>query len=347
MMFRSCVTLAALLAASCAGGPDATQTTEDELTQYWMLAPEEAASLEERLAENPDDVSARARLIQHYDSAQWEDEDTQERYAHHVLWLIENDPEADILAQPDCHLDASLHADAFATATITWSRHLESMPENLSVLRNASKFFMFSAPRRAIELLERGRSLDNSNPEWSRELGQMHSMDMSDGVGEPDVAAAARALAEFETAYELSEADGKDALLEDLAKTALVAGETEKAQAYAEAMLGNTAEGWNLGNRVHHGHLVLGRIALAEGNVEQAKNHLLEAGATPGSPQLDSFGPNMLLAKELLERGETDTVVRYFELCSEFWELDSGRLSEWTALARADIVPDFEANLVY
>ena len=114
-------------------------------------------------------------------------------------------------------------------------------------------------------------------------------------------------------------------------------------------MLSNDTEGWSLGNRIHHGHLTLGRIALAEGNVEEAKERLLKAGATPGSPQLNSFGPNMALAKDLLERGEPDVVVRYFELCSEFWNSDRAKekLAEWTEQARAGSIPDFRANLNY
>jgi len=38
---------------------------------------------------------------------------------------------------------------------------------------------------------------------------------------------------------------------------------------------------------------------LKEGKVEDAKHYLLEAGKTPGSPQLNSFGPDMSLAEEL------------------------------------------------
>ena len=39
-----------------------------------------------------------------------------------------------------------------------------------------------------------------------------------------------------------------------------------------------------------------------EGRIEEAKRHLLAAGRSSGSPVLGSFGPNMSLAKDLLEK---------------------------------------------
>ena len=59
---------------------------------------------------------------------------------------------------------------------------------------------------------------------------------------------------------------------------------------------------WNYGNALHKGNIVLGRIALERGDIAGAKEHLLAAGQTPGSPQVGSFGPNTTLAKELLEK---------------------------------------------
>jgi hypothetical protein len=72
---------------------------------------------------------------------------------------------------------------------------------------------------------------------------------------------------------------------------------------------------------------------------------LLKAGATPGSPQLNSFGPNMALAKELLDKGEREAVLEYFTLCSKFWDRDE--LKEWMALVKDGVTPKFGANLVY
>jgi len=81
--------------------------------------------------------------------------------------------------------------------------------------------------------------------------------------------------------------------------------------------------------------------------VEIAERELLLAGATPGSPQLDSFGPNMSLAKDLLEHKQSDTVVEYFRLCAKFWDLERGSLKRWSVLAKAGEMPDFGANLLY
>lgn len=68
--------------------------------------------------------------------------------------------------------------------------------------------------------------------------------------------------------------------------------------------------------------------ALQRGNLKEADRYLLAAVATPGSPRLDSFGPNMSLARELLEKGQNDEVLQFFELCRRFWESNFGKLDQ-------------------
>jgi len=111
-----------------------------------------------------------------------------------------------------------------------------------------------------------------------------------------------KALEQFEIAYKLSTDRGQNVLLKDLAKRALAAQKVQKAKEYAERMLKQNYSGWNYGNNVHHGNIILGRIAIKRDDLEEAKKRLINAGNTPGSPQLNSFGPNMALAKELLEK---------------------------------------------
>jgi tetratricopeptide (TPR) repeat protein len=138
--------------------------------------------------------------------------------------------------------------------------------------------------------------------------------------------------------------------LNDAAKQSFVLGKTEDARNYASnllALLPKFPNDWNYGNAVQDGNLVLGRIAVQEGRMEDAKRYLLEAGKSPGSPQMNSFGPNMSLAKDLLEKGEREVVLEYFELCRKFWRMDRGRLDQWSRQVRDGKVPDFGANLVY
>ena len=77
------------------------------------------------------------------------------------------------------------------------------------------------------------------------------------------------------------------------------------------------------------------------------KEHLIEAGKSPGSPQMNSFGPNMTLARDLIVKGDRETVLQYFELCRKFWKMDYGKLNQWTQDVKAGRTPAFGANLVY
>jgi hypothetical protein len=90
-------------------------------------------------------------------------------------------------------------------------------------------------------------------------------------------------------------------------------------------------------------------IALRAGDVETARRHLIESGKTPGSPQLNSFGPNMSLAKELLEHGERKVVLEYLDLLEVFWQGDRPlqTLLGWRGMIERGKLPDFGANLIY
>jgi len=138
--------------------------------------------------------------------------------------------------------------------------------------------------------------------------------------------------------------------LDDAAKESFDVGKIEDARKYAKELLTLSEKfpnDWNYGNAIQDGNLVLGRIALKEGRTEEAKHYLLKAGKSPGSPQMDSFGPNMSLARDLLEKGEPDVVLEYFQLCRVFWKMGHDELDQWTKDVKAGKTPDFGANLVY
>src|SRR4051812_3857018 len=89
----------------------------------------------------------------------------------------------------------------------------------------------------------------------------------------------------------------------------------------------------------------LGRLLLQAGDEEGAKRHLIEAGKTPGSAPLCSFGPTMRLARDLLERGEKAAVLEYLRLCALFWQTDDQRIDQWIHTVELGGMPDFGTNL--
>ncbi len=309
------------------------------------ITEDEAAVLEWQLGESPEDLSARARLVGYYHGQQFLNDAARAKHVEHVLWLIRNAPEANLLASPEVLILEALAADGHAKGKDAWSSHLENDPDNLRILKHAAHFFRLDDRKLAIQLLTHAQSLDREDPDWAKELGQLHHLDSRLRGGAWDPETAERALAQFELAYELSDELRRGYLLTDLGTSAFHAGNMEKAEAYAEEMLEGNVEDWNHGNRIHYGNLILGRIALLEGNIEEAKSRLVAAGETPGSPQLNSFGPDMALASELLRRGEADIVLEYLSLCLDFWELGYGDLEDWIAQIENGNTPNFRHNL--
>ena len=140
--------------------------------------------------------------------------------------------------------------------------------------------------------------------------------------------------------------------LDDAAKEGYALGHYDEARQYAlqlQEAATRFQKDWNYGNAIQDSNEVLGRLALREGRMEEAKADLLAAGRSPGSPVMNSFGPNMSLANDLLQKGEKDVVIQYLELCRVFWlkKCEFGKLDRWEADIRAGHQPDFGANLVY
>jgi tetratricopeptide (TPR) repeat protein len=194
--------------------------------------------------------------------------------------------------------------------------------------------------------LKQAQKTEPENPHWSDQLGNLYVLPNDDEKTD-----AAKSLQEFERAQAADpDASSRFYRLDELAKQAFAAADFKKASLYANELLAAAPQhpkDWNYGNAILTGNTVLGRIALRQGQIKLAKEYLLKAGQTPGSPQLNSFGPNMSLAKELAEKGEKDVVIEYFDLCRKFWSMGTEKLDKWAKEVRVGIMPDFGANLVY
>jgi tetratricopeptide (TPR) repeat protein len=233
----------------------------------------------------------------------------------------------------------------YAEGKAEWLARLEASPQDVDVLEGAAQYLIIFDRPLAQDLLERGRALDPRNPRWSEKLADLHKLNAANG----DVAEAVAALADAERAHSLAPPNNRT-VPAGLAEAAFDAGDYAKAAAYAKQLLDEAITyrtRWDYGNAIHKGNLVLGRIAVRDGRLAEAVTFLRASGQTPGSPQLNSFGPNMSLAKDLLDLGETQAVLDYFVLCRKFWTMGASRLDAWTAAVQAGNVPSFGANLHY
>jgi hypothetical protein len=124
------------------------------------------------------------------------------------------------------------------------------------------------------------------------------------------------------------EAAGEEKTASADAWDALRAGDLDHARASTARMFELAAElgedDWNYGNLIHWGHIILGACHLKENNVAGAEAELRAAGRTPGSPQLDSFGPDLRLAWTLLKQDSDEAVLDYFHQISRFWSPHRG-----------------------
>jgi hypothetical protein len=132
-------------------------------------------------------------------------------------------------------------------------------------------------------------------------------------------------------------------------KIAIKLNSTGLAKSYADEMIAtaNAKRDWNYGNALFDAHITYGRLALIENDITMVKFHLLQAGKTPGSPQLDNFGPGMGLANDLLNLGERDAVLEFIDLCRKFWAPGQEDLSEWERIIKSGEIPDFYLNSNY
>lgn len=147
--------------------------------------------------------------------------------------------------------------------------------------------------------------------------------------------------------------------LRSASELALASGQLERAERLAKELLELAAEyrdDWYYGNALHNGHAILGLVQMKRGNLQGAEQELLRAGESPGSPQLNSFGPNLTLARDLLLEERVEAVLEYLELCRVFWYPDSRsecsamnavRVGRWIEEIGRGEVPDFGPNLSY
>ena len=134
-----------------------------------------------------------------------------------------------------------------------------------------------------------------------------------------------------------------DFMLEQLSTHALLLGELQQAEEYANEILGAPKENnpfhWR---SIHVAYTALGRIALRKNDVDSARKHLIHAGTVKGPANSMGIIPQFALAQELLTRGEKDVVLEYLAACKEFEHSNSDQLDDWIQAIKNGATPNMK-----
>jgi len=338
------------------------------------LSNEDVAAFESGLQGSPHELATRILLAAYYFLGQRESRRAREARHQHVLWIIRNAPGSHTAGTPTTYVLERDDAHCYVQAKNLWLEQVACHATDAKVIGNAANFFVLNDKELSEELFKKAKEVDPLNPEWSRLLGQLYTLESRGNVSDPDKYASL-ALQELRASEELRQqtalgasntvvpGDDEDRIareifpriyaLPNLSKAAVAAGEFVQAERFAVEMLALAASEdlpeyfRHDGNAIFYGHLVLGQCELKKGNIESAKEHLLASGRTKGSPNLCSFGPNMSLASALLENGEREVVLQFLDLCKVFWKSHADELVGWSEQVQKGELPDFGANLNY
>ncbi|MBZ5706482.1 MAG: hypothetical protein LAN63_14115 [Acidobacteriia bacterium] len=322
-----------------------------------QLSKQDADRLERDLKSDPGSFADRIELLAFYSFKIYKDGLTPEELANrreHVLWVIEHQPASNFASSHEAAFDPDgRDPEGLQQGGKLWLQHAHARPTDSRILYNAGQFFFWANDwKQSEDLLERAYAIDPANHDIAFSLAGHYWRDARhSSTAEQVTRMAAKSLKVFEQALRDTH-DPRDQLndLPEAAQAAFEAGEYERAAAYSKEVLSladrpDYAD--SNADAIHYGNIVLGRIALRQGNVAAASAFLLKAATVKGNPHLDTFGPNMMLAKELLEKGERKSVLEYFDLCGKFWTDDDGKLGQWRSAVLSGANPDFGANLRY
>lgn len=312
------------------------------------LSLDEVRKLEQKLSDDPQDFDSRLLLLGHYLGLH---ADVQPKFAEHALWIIENKPEDGICNSSIITQIPRFHDEGFSSrAEDIWRNHVQRQPDNLLVLKHAAKFFGMHSELSHLtkQFLEMGKRLDPANHHWSAELGRFYRARAEEEKSSDNSRTQLLKLScdELQNAYAVSSDHGKYSILAELSESAIELKDFAKATEYGSELLqraDNEKGTTGYGIALYNGHSNLGLVNLLQGNIEDAKRHLLEAGDSTRFIEADTFIPDLRLAQSLLKHNDYQTVLSFLETIKETWQ--SEQLDSWIRQLKDGRIPKLGSRL--
>jgi len=321
----------------------------------YRLSATEAEQLEREITANPEELAARIKLLGYYFGKRSKNPDYRKKYKTHVLWFIQNYPEAEIYSYPAYFTAGHDDDEALEAAKKLWLDHVKAQPKNTIIIDHAATFLRKGNYKETVEeLLKKGRSLEPKNPHWSSRLGDHYLRSIRGSLEQMQSRIASKALKELVRALKLT--PSKDEPLHryhqfqlyiNLAKAAYLAGRDGKATRYAKRILKDVSvDDLSSNEAQHEGHTILGLVALKSNDVGAAKKHLIDSVSfTECQKPIGSYRTSMSLSKALLDRDERNVVLEYLDICAKFWDGKKEKIQTWKNQITEGKTPRFGTHL--
>jgi hypothetical protein len=347
------VTLGAALALAFLFRGQAPAVTPDEqavwdqandwYSQGYALNDEGAASLEKRIATDPDNEASRFKALTYY-LAHYYDKGGKERCTPgiqaHYLWLSAKRPAKPYFVYWSQLADPSL-GPLYRALAQGWQASASQNAGSAGAQGNAALFLAAEKPAWAEWYYLRAQKLEPLNPRWRSQLGDLLVS------GAPiSRSSAARALAQYDAALSLLRGTQERYELQlGIGNAAWWAGQMPRARLSAQALLdvsryASPVPRDQMSYYEHEAKQLLGLVAYQEGRRGDAVSQLLDSGRVEPGSLLKSKGPDFTLAKFLLAAREKDAVLKYLVYCEKFW--DNDRLHAWEKAVEAGGQPSFD-----
>jgi TonB family protein len=178
------------------------------LTEGSKLTAAEAQQLEQQLATDSEDLTARGKLISYYFANAIE-----HPRMEHTFWLIEHHPESELaLYYSRSHMPGPSQSE-HKQAKDLWLQEVSVHPRDARVLANAAQFVGLNDQFAEEDLLKRAREVEPSNPEWIKQLAELFSWSIARWLLGPQIPAVPGAEQGFAAAAKAELESSADAAL--------------------------------------------------------------------------------------------------------------------------------------
>lgn len=303
-----------------------------------QISAQDAKQLEKTLASDAFDYSARATLLGYYASGRARSKAAIKNRHRHILWVIEHVPECDLGRTPYLHIARTEYPEAYNEAKRLLLLQCEKFKKNADILTDLGCVLGYEEPEIAEPLLRQALAISEQK---NRVRFWLASILHRSGKEQKDRNKLVEAVSLMKKVVRQREPSRRFDYRFWLAKMALDSQQIDLARRVSEEMLNDDSGNFQ---SVHVAHIVLGSIALQNGNMISAIDHLCLAARVGRSPRLSSYGPMMSLAQALLEEGEREAVIDYLNHCKKFWRSGTKRLTNWVGEIETGRSPILEGD---